>query len=328
MSLSSGFFNSNNGDRKYSTEQFSKIFNGIINDGVFMSIGDGLIPKANGTNTIYISSGRAWFDGTWTENDAVYPIVVPTSDFLRPRIDALVLEVNKSDAVRANSFKFIQGLANTNPSKPSITSTDDVFYHVLCYVTRRANDENVSNADLEIIVGTEECPFVTGILETLDISNLLGKWQDELDQFVDSETADISAWFDAKKQEFEDYIAESEAAQSSWTEAQQADFLAWYNSVKDQLSQDAAGNLQNQQDVEIIKRAMLIGFEDGRKEFSDDGTTITSTASDGRKVVKTFSNSFSTVTTVYMSAQGAKKAESVKEFDPSGSFIETSFTLY
>ena len=55
-----------------------------------------------------------------------------------------------------------------------------------------------------------------------------------------------------------------------WVATEQADFLAWYNQMKDQLGEDA-GNLQNQINKDEIKRILLVGFEDG-KEFSEDGT--------------------------------------------------------
>ena len=48
MSVSSGFFNSLNGDRKYNAEQMSAIFDGLIIDGVFASIGTAFAVKAAG----------------------------------------------------------------------------------------------------------------------------------------------------------------------------------------------------------------------------------------------------------------------------------------
>lgn len=39
MAFTYGFFNSLNGDRKYTAEQLSSIFDGLITDGVFDSIG-------------------------------------------------------------------------------------------------------------------------------------------------------------------------------------------------------------------------------------------------------------------------------------------------
>ena len=40
MALSYGFFNSLDGDRKYDAKQMAQIFDGILNDGVFQSIGE------------------------------------------------------------------------------------------------------------------------------------------------------------------------------------------------------------------------------------------------------------------------------------------------
>ena len=42
MSVTYGFYNSIKGDRKYNALEMSSIFDGIIVDGVYMSIGDAL----------------------------------------------------------------------------------------------------------------------------------------------------------------------------------------------------------------------------------------------------------------------------------------------
>ena len=102
--------------------------------------------------------------------------------------------------------------------------------------------------------------------------------------------------------------------------------LAWYNQMKDQLSGDVAGNLQLEINKEEVKRILLVGFEDGTKEFSDDGTVITSTASDGRTLTKTFSDGFLTMTNVLKSAAGAEVARAVKTFDSDGKLISTVVT--
>ena len=48
MSVTSGFFNSLHGDRRYNAEQMSAIFDGIINDGVFANIGTAFSIKSDG----------------------------------------------------------------------------------------------------------------------------------------------------------------------------------------------------------------------------------------------------------------------------------------
>lgn len=48
MSVTYGFYNSIKGDRKYNALEMSSIFDGIIVDGVYMSIGDALNVKSSG----------------------------------------------------------------------------------------------------------------------------------------------------------------------------------------------------------------------------------------------------------------------------------------
>lgn len=104
MSVSSGFFNSLNGDRKYNAAQMSAIFDGLIIDGVFASIGTAFAVKAAGGLTVNVGIGKAWFDHTWTVNDSILPMTAPEAEVLLDRIDAVVLEVNGMESVRNNTM--------------------------------------------------------------------------------------------------------------------------------------------------------------------------------------------------------------------------------
>ena len=106
----------------------------------------------------------------------------------------------------------------------------------------------------------------------------------------------------------------------------QETFLSWFNNLKTQLSGDVAGNLQLQIDKEEVKRILLSGFADGSKAFNEDGTVITSTADDGRTLVKTFTNNFLTMTTVLKSAEGGEIARMVKQFSSDGTLIGITTT--
>lgn len=333
MSVSSGFFNSLNGDRKYNAAQMSAIFDGLIIDGVFASIGTAFAVKAAGGLTVNVGIGKAWFDHTWTVNDSILPMTAPEAEVLLDRIDAVVLEVNGTESVRENTIKFIKGNPSSAPSRPTLTNEGNVHQYPLCYIYRKYGTAVINQADITPMVGTESTPFVTGILQTISLDELLGKWQDELDRFTDArskevddwiaqEESDFTAWFNKMKAD----LQQEQTVLDQWIASEQADFLAWYNQMKDQLSGDVAGNLQLEIDKEEVKRILLVGFEDGTKEFSDDGTVITSTASDGRTLTKTFSDGFLTMTNVLKSAAGAEVARAVKTFDSDGKLISTVVT--
>ena len=333
MSVSSGFFNSLNGDRKYDAAQMSAIFDGLIIDGVFASIGTAFAVKAAGGLTVNVGIGKAWFDHTWTVNDSILPMTAPEAEVLLDRIDAVVLEVNGTESVRENTIKFVKGNPSSAPSRPTLTNEGNVHQYPLCYIYRKYGTAVINQADITPMVGTESTPFVTGILQTISLDELLGKWQDELDRFTDArsqevddwiaqEESDFTAWFNKMKAD----LQQEQTVLDQWIASEQADFLAWYNQMKDQLSGDVAGNLQLEIDKEEVKRILLVGFEDGTKEFSDDGTVITSTASDGRTLTKTFSDGFLTMTNVLKSAAGAEVARAVKTFDSDGKLIGTVVT--
>lgn len=333
MSVSSGFFNSLNGDRKYNAAQMSAIFDGLIIDGVFASIGTAFAVKAAGGLTVNVGVGKAWFDRTWTVNDSILPMTAPEAEVLLDRIDAVVLEVNGMKSVRENTIKFVKGNPSSAPSRPTLTNEGNVHQYPLCYIYRKYGTAVINQADITPMVGTESTPFVTGILQTISLDELLGKWQDELDRFTDArsqevddwiarEESDFTAWFNKMKAD----LQQEQTVLDQWIASEQADFLAWYNQMKDQLSGDVAGNLQLEIDKEEVKRILLVGFEDGTKEFSDDGTVITSTASDGRTLTKTFSDGFLTMTNVLESAAGAEVARAVKTFDSDGKLISTVVT--
>lgn len=333
MNVSSGFFNSLNGDRKYNAAQMSAIFDGLIIDGVFASIGTAFAVKAAGGLTVNVGIGKAWFDHTWTVNDSILPMTAPEAEVLLDRIDAVVLEVNGMESVRNNTIKFVKGNPSSAPSRPTLTNEGNVHQYPLCYIYRKYGTAVINQADITPMVGTESTPFVTGILQTISLDELLGKWQDELDRFTDArskevddwiaqEESDFTAWFNKMKAD----LQQEQTVLDQWIASEQADFLAWYNQMKDQLSGDVACNLQLEIDKEEVKRILLVGFEDGTKEFSDDGTVITSTASDGRTLTKTFSDGFLTMTNVLKSAAGAEVARAVKTFDSDGKLISTVVT--
>lgn len=333
MSVSSGFFNSLNGDRKYNAAQMSAIFDGLIIDGVFASIGTAFAVKAAGGLTVNVGIGKAWFDHTWTVNDSILPMTAPEAEVLLDRIDAVVLEVNGTESVRENTIKFVKGNPSSAPSRPTLTNEGNVHQYPLCYIYRKYGTAVINQADITPMVGTESTPFVTGILQTISLDELLGKWQDELDRFTDARSKEVDDWIAQEESDFTTWFNKMKAdlqqeqnVLDQWIASEQADFLAWYNQMKDRLSGDVAGNLQLEIDKEEVKRILLVGFEDGTKEFSDDGTVITSTSSDGRTLTKTFSDGFLTMTNVLKSAAGAEVARAVKTFDSNGKLISTVVT--
>ena len=201
MTVTSGFFNSVNHDRKYNAEEISSIFDGIILDGVYQGFGEAL--KVEGTSTanqVKIGTGRAWFNHTWTLNDEALYLTLPAPNSTYPRIDAIVLEVNNSSSVRANTIKYISGSAASSPAKPSLTNTTDVHQYPLAYITRPKATTTVSAGNIENAIGTSACPIVTGVLEVLDDDRFIA-------QTIANLTTDFNTWFEGIKDTLDENTA-------------------------------------------------------------------------------------------------------------------------
>lgn len=186
MAVTYGFYDSLNHDRLYNAQQMSAIFDGIINDGVFMSVGNQFHTVAGTGMQVIVKSGRAWFDSTWTLNDAEYPLSIDAADVLLTRIDAVVLEVNSEVATRANTIKVVKGTPASTPAKPTLTNTATIHQHALAYVTVAKNITAITNSMIEIVVGKTETPYVTAILQTTDITDLYNQWEDYFQTWFDN----------------------------------------------------------------------------------------------------------------------------------------------
>lgn len=216
MSVTSGFFNSTNFDRTYDATQVSQIFDGVIEDGIYMSIGNRFHVRASGNGMgIIVGSGRGWFNHTWILNDADFLMTIGESEAVMDRIDAVVIKVDHSQAVRNDIIEIVPGIPATTPSKPILTNTSTVFYHPIAYVTITADATVIEDADIENVVGTSETPFVLAPIQNMDIDELIVQWrsqyqramqldQRDFDQMMKDDTIEWSSWFNGLRDIFLD----------------------------------------------------------------------------------------------------------------------------
>lgn len=287
MAVTSGFFNSVNGDRKYNAEQMSAIFDGIINDGVFANIGTAFSVKSSEGNTVNVGIGKAWFNSTWIYNDAILPITLEDSELVLDRIDAIVIEVDRSSEVRNASIKAVKGTPATSPKNPVMTSTDYVHQHPLAYILRKAGSSTITQANITNMIGTSSCPYITGILQVQNIDKIVAQWQAQWIEWFASETAQteddadriIAEW----TQWYSSQTSQGSSEMSAWMAQMQSDFNLWLQSLKDAIGDDPAATLaadivvlQNKFDTLMREKCIYDAIEDssGRPITDKDGLSI------------------------------------------------------
>lgn len=198
MAWTYGFYNSVNGDRVYNADQMSSIFEGLISDGVYESIGNKLAVQPNNGMTIQIATGRGWFGGRWVNNDTPHLLTLEASDVLLNRWVAVCVRSNNSDGVRATEPYLKYSSFATNPTKPTMERTDTVKEYCLAYIYIKAKATAITAMD---ITDTRQdkslCGWVTGLVDQItpdtlyeQFTALFNEWfsgiQDIIDENVET----------------------------------------------------------------------------------------------------------------------------------------------
>lgn len=174
----SGFFNAVNNDRVYNAEQMSNIFEGLITDGVYESVGNKLAVSPSSGMAVQIGSGRGWFKKRWVDNSSPYQLTLETSDVTLNRYCAVCVRVDTTDAVRSAVPYLKYSDYATNPVKPSMIRTETVNEYCLAYVFIPAGSSAVTAANIEDTRGNNDlCGWVTGLIEQLNTTTLFSQWE-------------------------------------------------------------------------------------------------------------------------------------------------------
>jgi len=174
----SGFFNSVNGDRVYNAQQMSEIFEGLITDGVYESVGDKMAVQPNNGMTIQVATGRGWFNKHWVNNDTAYLITLEDADVTLNRYAAICVRVDDTDSVRDAALYVKYSEYATTPVKPTMTRTSSVNEYCLAYVYIKAGATAITNSDITDTRADESlCGWVTGLIEQLNSATLWTQWE-------------------------------------------------------------------------------------------------------------------------------------------------------
>ena len=182
--FSFGFYNSKDGDRKYNATHLGKLFDGIIQDGVFGAAPEPLnnmfnvVPKEQPNLQVTLNPGKAWLMHTWNILDSKTTITFNQAQANYKRTDAIVIEVNNDytdldgSNPRENSIKIVEG-PNVLVSNPDVLpvltqvwnakNTDRrIWQYPIAFVTIYGSDYNG---------GTTETQFEAKKIKASNIKN-------------------------------------------------------------------------------------------------------------------------------------------------------------
>ena len=213
MAITYGFFNAIKGsdgsyDRTYNADQMSTYFEGLVGDGVYESVDDGMQVVASSGMQVQVKSGRMLINSKWIKNDAAYPIAINAAHVTLNRYTAIVVRLDLS--ARTISIVAKDGDNATDPTKPTMTNSQTVKEMCLAYIYVGRGVTAISQANIEDTrPDNNVCGWVTGIVQQVDTSKLFLQWQTAYEEFYQQ--------------------------MQTWQQQQESAFNTWFSALTDQL---------------------------------------------------------------------------------------------
>lgn len=175
MAVTYGFFNSINGDRTYDADQMSEYFNGLVSNGVYESVGNGLQVLAGTGMTVEVQSGRGLINCKWLSNNSVLTLDITSANAILNRYTAIVLRLDIVNRLMTITTK--DGTAASSPVKPTMQNDASMVELCLAYVYVGAAVTSISQSNIEDMRGSSLCGWVTGLIQQVDTSQLFLQYQ-------------------------------------------------------------------------------------------------------------------------------------------------------
>lgn len=261
------FYRSENHDRVYGADSMEYLLKKFFTTGVFA--GEFMV-TANGGMSVKLGAGYVNIGGKVKVYVDDQELFLETAHATYDRIDSIVLERNDSD--RDFFVKVVKGGYSSNPVPLVPVRENGVDQRVVAQIYVAHGAVNISQADItDTRADTFLCGMVTGTVKEMDFSQFTAQFEaffawyrenisEKFEEFLGNAKGysnQFVTWIAEKKAEIIAWKEEEQAETDAW-QAEKKDELdellqifaghweSWFQNIRDQLSEDAAGNLQNE----------------------------------------------------------------------------------
>lgn len=275
-------FNSVNHDRKYKAEDWAWYFSTFISNGVFPSPDNGLKVLASEAMTILVNAGYGFINGYAFRNQESFSLTIEDADGTLERIDRVVLRWSLTD--RTMYLAILTGTPSASPAAKALTQGADVFEIALADISVSKGLTTVTQSNItDTRYDASLCGICAGIIDQIDFTEITAQFDKFFDEYqkkitktYNDYTKQSDSYFDEFEKKvtksYEDYTDSIEDYES----LQKTSFNTWFNEIKDQLSEDAAGKLQNE--VNTLAESAFkhyTSIENSTTTFASNGTITT-----------------------------------------------------
>ena len=179
--MRSGMFTSVNGDRKYTSTFFAEYFASFIGNGVFPNPSTNTQVLAGSGMNVSVQEGKAWIDGYILYVDNPQSLTLDTGDNLLPRIDKIVIRLDKINREIILAIK--KGTPATNPTAPNLQRDGDMHELGIANIRVDRGASAITQSNItDLRLNSNECGIVSGTVEQVDPTTLFNQYQNWIAQ--------------------------------------------------------------------------------------------------------------------------------------------------
>lgn len=213
-------------DRAISSEPLRNLLHKLFTDGILPDVSTNLQVVAGSGMNVVVKAGFAIVQGCLKLEENDRTLALQASNTTNDRIDTVVLRLNSNDDQRYCDLYIREGTPASNPTRPNLVRSDSVYELGLAdiFVTKTITSITQSKIT-DTRFEKERCGVISSLSE-YDTTTIYNQVQSDLKEFKATE---------------------------------QADFLAWYENIKNILDENVAGHLQAEiDDINTKKQEKLI----------------------------------------------------------------------
>jgi len=175
--ISYGFFDSVNGDRRYSAEDFTNFLGNLVSDGVIANSSASLQVQKYEGRTVKITAGWAYIQGHYVHNDTDLYLTLDEPDVLRDRVDRIVVRLDKMErkidiTIHKGGEHFVD-----KAGIPPLQRDENIWELSLAMVYISPDFTEIRQQDItDERAYSDVCGWVTGLIQQIDTSNLFAQY--------------------------------------------------------------------------------------------------------------------------------------------------------
>lgn len=203
-------------DRAISSEPLRNLLHKLFTDGILPDVSTNLQVVAGTGMNVVVKAGFAIVQGCLKLEENDRTLAVQASNATNDRIDTVVLRLNSNDDQRYCDLYVREGTPATNPVRPNLVRSDSVYELGLADIFVSKTITSITQSKItDTRYEAKRCGVISSLSE-YDTTTIYKQVQADLKEFKDTE---------------------------------QAQFMAWYENIKNILDENTAGHLQNEIDA-------------------------------------------------------------------------------